>query len=67
MENKIQSLFGGRVALSVRPRHLRPGQVCEGYIETTTNQDYFAYLMVSIRRTNAAYSTTGISMKYETN
>jgi hypothetical protein len=65
MEYKIQSLFGGRVALSVR---------CEGHIETTTNQNYFAYMVVSIRRrrfdcvrrnlrsslrsARAAYSTT---------
>ncbi len=49
MENKIQSLLGGRVALNVR---------CEGHIETTTNQNYFAYMVVSIRRTSAAYSTT---------
>ena len=57
MENKFQSLFGGRVALS---------GCCEGHIETTTNQNYFAYMVVSIRRTNAAYSTTE-GVCYETN
>jgi hypothetical protein len=50
MENKYQFNSGGRVALS---------GFCEGHIETTTNQNYFAYMVVSIRRTNAAYSTTG--------
>jgi len=56
MENKIQSLLGGRVALSV---------CCEGHIETTTNQKYFAYIVVSIRQTSTAYSTSGVS--HETN
>ncbi len=51
MEHKFQSNFGGRVALSV---------CCEGHIETTTNQNNFAYIVVSIRRTNAAYSTSGV-------
>jgi len=50
MENKYLSSIGGRVALSA---------LCEGHIETTTNQNYFAYMVVSIRRTNTAYSTTG--------
>jgi hypothetical protein len=34
-------------------------------VETTSNKNYFAYIVVSIRRTSAAYSTTGVS--YETN
>jgi len=53
MKNKIQSLFGGRVALSVH---------CEGHIETTTNQNYFGYTVVSIRRTSAAYSTSEVAL-----
>jgi len=56
MENKFQSNFGGRVALSV---------CCEGHIQTTTNQNYFAYIVVSIRRTSTAYSTTEVH--HETN
>ena len=56
MEIKYQPILGGRVALSV---------CCEGHIETTTNQNNFAYIVVSIRRTNAAYSTSGVF--HETN
>ena len=29
--------YGGRVVLSIHPRHLHPGQVCEGHIETTND------------------------------
>ena len=53
MENKLRSFIGGRVALSDSERR----------IETTTNQNYFAYMVVSIRRTNAAYSTTAYQQR----
>ncbi len=49
MESKFQSFLGDRVATKWR-------------IETTTNQNYFAYIVVSIRRTNTAYSTTGVAL-----
>jgi hypothetical protein len=64
MEIKYQSTLGGRVALS---RRIEPVEMvrCERHIETTTNQNNFAYIVVSIRRTNAAYSTSGVF--HETN